>query len=152
MKTDREQVRTTMVQLLKYGVIGVSNTLITLVVFYLMNTRLGLPYGISNVTGYVLGVVNSFIWNRTWVFRAKTNMARQALLFVGGFLLCMALQGLVSWIMLEPMEMKSLPDDTIPFLPMKHAGQNIVIVVSMVVYTVANYIYNRTVTFKEKGN
>ena len=33
---------------------------------------------------------------------------------------------------------------------MKNAGQNIVMVISMVVYTIANYIYNRTITFKEQ--
>ena len=44
MKIDRQELITTAVQLLKYGVIGVSNTIITLVAFYLMNTRIGLSY------------------------------------------------------------------------------------------------------------
>ena len=52
--------------------------------------------------------------------------------------------------LLEGLEWKNLSDDTIPFLPMKNAGQNIVMVISMVVYTIANYIYNRTITFKEQ--
>ena len=55
----------TIIQLLKYGVIGLSNTLITLVVFYVMNTQFGISYGISNVGGYGRGVINSFVWNRT---------------------------------------------------------------------------------------
>ena len=42
------EAKKTFVQLLKYGVIGVSNTLITLVVFYVINTlmepHLGVPY------------------------------------------------------------------------------------------------------------
>ena len=49
MNIDKGKARTTGIQLLKYGVIGASNTLITLVVFYLLNTCLGLSYGISNV-------------------------------------------------------------------------------------------------------
>ena len=35
------EAKKTFVQLLKYGVIGVSNTLITLVVFYVINTLMG---------------------------------------------------------------------------------------------------------------
>lgn len=148
MKIDKDQARETLVQLLKYGVIGVLNTLITLVTFYLLNTRLGLSYGISNVTGYILGVINSFLWNRNWVFKTKNNFRRELLLFVCGFLLCLALQLGVSWILLEGFGWKNLPDDIIPFFPMQKAGQNIVMLLAMVVYTLANYIYNRTVTFR----
>lgn len=148
MKIDKAEAKQTFVQLLKYGVIGVLNTLITLVTFYLLNTKLGLSYGISNVTGYILGVINSFLWNRNWVFKTKNNLRRELLLFVCGFLMCLALQLCVSWILLEGMGWKSLPDDIIPFFPMQKAGQNIVMVLAMVVYTLANYVYNRCVTFR----
>lgn len=135
----------TVVQLLKYGVIGVGNTLITLVVFYVMNTLMGISYGLSNVAGYVLGVINSFVWNRTWVFKTNKNIGREALLFVVGFLLCMGLQLVVSWVLLEGLGMK---DMTISWLPMKNTGQNVVMLIAMVCYTLANYVYNRLVTFK----
>ena len=150
MKIDKAEARKTGIQLLKYGVIGVMNTLITLVSFYLLNTKLGVPYGPSNIIGYVLGVINSFIWNRSWVFKTGVNVKREALLFGCGFVLCWMLQGVVSWVLLEGVGMKDLPNDAIPFFPMEKAGQNIVMVVSMVVYTVANYAYNRFVTFADK--
>ena len=135
--------------MLKYGAIGVMNTIITLVSFYLLNTWAGVPYGIANIVGYILGVVNSFLWNRNWVFNNKTNVGRQALLFGCGFAVCWLLQGAVSLLLLEGLGWKNLPTDIIPFVPMENAGQNIVMVISMVVYTVANYIYNRTVTFRQ---
>ena len=148
MKIDKAEARQTGIQLLKYGVIGVLNTLITLVVFYLLNTRLGLSYGISNVVGYIFGVVNSFLWNRNWVFKTKNDFKRELALFVIGFLICLALQLCVSWILLEGLGWKNLPDDIIPFFPMQKAGQNIVMVLAMVAYTLANYAYNRFVTFR----
>ena len=148
MKIDKAEARQTGIQLLKYGVIGVLNTLITLVTFYLLNTKLGLSYGISNVTGYILGVLNSFVWNRNWVFKSKDNVKRELLLFICGFLICLALHLCVSCVLLEVLGWKSLPDDIIPFFPMQKAGQNIVMIVAMVAYTLANYIYNRTVTFR----
>ena len=150
MMIDKAEARKTGIQLLKYGVIGVMNTLITLVSFYLLNTKLGVPYGPSNIIGYVLGVVNSFLWNRNWVFKTKNNFKRELLLFVCGFLICLALQLCVSWILLEGLDWKNLPDDIIPFFPMQKAGQNIVMVLAMVVYTLANYAYNRFVTFRVK--
>jgi putative flippase GtrA len=148
MKLTKEEALKTGIQLIKYGVIGVMNTLITLVTFYLLNTVAGVPYGVANVVGYVLGVVNSFLWNRNWVFKTKNNFKRELLLFVCGFLICLALQLGVSWILLEGLGWKNLPDDIIPFFPMEKAGQNIVMVLAMVVYTLANYAYNRCVTFR----
>lgn len=133
--------------MLKYGVIGASNTLITLVAFYLLNTLVGLSYGIANVIGYVLGVINSFVWNRNWVFKTHNSVKREALLFGIGFLICLALQGFVSWLLLEVLDWKNMAE--ISWLPMKNTGQNIVMVVAMVFYTLANYVYNRVVTFKE---
>ncbi len=148
MKIDKSEAKKTTIQLLKYGVIGASNTLITLVAFYLLNTLAGWPYGIANVIGYVLGVINSFVWNRNWVFKTHNSVKREAMLFGIGFLVCLALQGCVSWVLLEVFGLKNMQE--IPWLPMKNTGQNIVMVVAMGFYTVANYIYNRVVTFKEK--
>ena len=90
-------------------------------------------------------ISNSFIWNRTWVFKAKSDIKREAVLFVVGFLLCYGLQSIVSVIMLEGFDMKHF---TLSWIP--KAGQNITMLVAMVFYTLANYIYNRCVTFKEK--
>jgi putative flippase GtrA len=148
VKNDRvAEIKKTLVQLVKYGIIGVSNTVITLVTFYVLNTLLNVPYVPANVTGYVLGVANSFFWNRTWVFKNKNDWKRQAVLFIIGFLICWGLQILFSWVLLEMCDMKNL---TISWLPMKKAGQNIVMVLAMVVYTLANYAFNRTFTFKER--
>lgn len=139
------EAKKTFVQLLKYGVIGVSNTLITLVVFYVINTLMGLDYAVANTLGYILGLINSFVWNRTWVFRAGGNVWREAGLFALGFIICFALQmGVSQWLLST-----SLHDLTISWLPMKNTGENVIMCLSMVVYTLANYVYNRFVTFKK---
>ncbi len=139
------EAKKTFVQLLKYGVIGVSNTLITLVVFYVINTLMGLDYAVANTLGYILGLVNSFVWNRTWVFCTGGNVWREAGLFALGFIICFALQmGVSQWLLST-----SLHDLTISWLPMKNTGENVIMCLSMVVYTLANYVYNRFVTFKK---
>lgn len=139
------KAKKTFVQLLKYGVIGVSNTLITLVVFYVINTLMGLDYAVANTLGYILGLINSFVWNRIWVFRTGGNVWREAGLFALGFIICFALQmGVSQWLLST-----SLHDLTISWLPMKNTGENVIMCLSMVVYTLANYVYNRFVTFKK---
>ncbi len=138
------EAKRTFIQLLKYGIIGVSNTLITLIVFYIINTWMGLGYAIANTIGYVLGLINSFVWNRTWVFRSGGNLWREAGLFLLGFLICYGLQmGASQWLLSTP-----LHDIELSWLPMKNTGENIIMCLSMVVYTLANYVYNRFVTFK----
>ena len=139
------EAKKTFVQLLKYGVIGVSNTLITLVVFYVINTLMGLDYAVANTVGYILGLINSFVWTRTWVFCTGGNVWREAGLFALGFIICFALQmGVSQWLLST-----SLHDLTISWLPMKNTGENVIMCLSMVVYTLANYVYNRFVTFKK---
>lgn len=140
-----KNTRTTTIQLLKYCIIGASNTLITLVVFYLFNTIFGLSYAVANVIGYILGLCNSFIWNRNWVFKTKKNVRKEFLLFACGFLCCFGLQLACGYMLLH---FTPLNDLTISWLPMKNTGENIAMCLSMVVYTLANYVYNRFVTFK----
>lgn len=57
----KEAAKKTTIQLIKYGIIGAGNTLITLAVFYIVNTLCGLPFTVANILGYILGLVNSFI-------------------------------------------------------------------------------------------
>ncbi|HBW3725402.1 TPA: GtrA family protein, partial [Klebsiella pneumoniae] len=49
-------------QLMKYGLVGIVNTLITAVVIFLLR-HLGLGIYLSNAMGYVVGIVFSFIAN-----------------------------------------------------------------------------------------
>lgn len=140
-------IKETAIQLVKYGLIGISNTLLTLIAFYICNTLCGLSYTISNTVGYILGLVNSFIWNRTWVFHTNGSLLKELSLFVVGFLICFALQlGISHWLLST-----SIADIEFDFLPMKNTGENIVMCLSMVVYTLANYTFNRLVTFKTKS-
>ena len=53
----------TIKQAIKYGVVGLSNTLITMIVIWVMMKLFGCREGLSNLTGYVVGILNSFIWN-----------------------------------------------------------------------------------------
>lgn len=64
-KMNKQQAKATTIQLVKYGLVGVSNSLVTLVVIFLCDEVMGLKLMLADVIGYIAGLINSFIWNKT---------------------------------------------------------------------------------------
>lgn len=142
----KQQAKTTTIQLIKYGIVGVSNSLITLIVIYLCNEVIGMKLMLADVIGYIAGLINSFIWNKNWVFKSHNKrLHREALLFVVGFLVCFGLQFVTVLCLRDPMKALEL---TPAGIPSDTFGEYAAVCIGMVVYTLANYAYNRFVTFK----
>ncbi|NUJ16945.1 GtrA family protein [Bacillus glycinifermentans] len=68
-----------LVTLLRFGTVGIGNTLIDCGVFFLL-TALNVPYLIAQVCSYTAGILNSYIWNRTWTFRVKEKVRGQEII------------------------------------------------------------------------
>jgi putative flippase GtrA len=66
---------TLIVQFLKFGLVGVSNTLITLAVYTLLLKVFGVWYLAASAIGFTLGAVNGFLLNRRWTFRGHVGDA-----------------------------------------------------------------------------
>lgn len=58
----------TIKQFIKFGLVGVSNTLISLGTYYLLYF-LGVNYLIANTFGFIISVLNSYYWNNKYVFK-----------------------------------------------------------------------------------
>jgi len=56
-------------QFVKYGVVGASNTALT-VAAYSVGVWIGVPYLVALLVGYIPGGLNSYLLNRHWTFRA----------------------------------------------------------------------------------
>lgn len=56
-------------QFLKFGLVGVSNTLLTFVVFTILVKEVGVWYVAASAIGFVVGASNGFLLNRSWTFR-----------------------------------------------------------------------------------
>jgi putative flippase GtrA len=67
--------RPVIVQLLRFGLVGVSNTLLTLAVYTLLVRELGVWYLLASAIGFVVGAVNGFLLNRSWTFRGHRGDA-----------------------------------------------------------------------------
>jgi putative flippase GtrA len=59
-------------QFLKFGIVGVSNTLIALSTYYLL-LYLGLHYMLANIVAFIISVCNAYFWNSRFVFISKRN-------------------------------------------------------------------------------
>jgi putative flippase GtrA len=58
-----------LVQFIKFGIVGVSNTLLTFVVYTLLLKVFGVWYLAASAIGFGVGATNGFLLNRRWTFR-----------------------------------------------------------------------------------
>jgi putative flippase GtrA len=62
-------------QFVKFGVVGVSNTLIFFLVYTLLLKVFGVWYVAASGIGFAVGAINGFLWNRAWTFRGHVGDA-----------------------------------------------------------------------------
>ncbi len=63
------------VQFLKFGVVGISNTLLAFAVYTLLIKVFGVWYVAASGIGFAVGAVNGFLLNRKWTFKEHTGDA-----------------------------------------------------------------------------
>lgn len=134
-----------LLQFVKYCIVGVLNTLVTLGVIYICKSFLGWNLYVSNVLGYIAGVVNSFVCNKSWVFKSDGSYGVEALRFVLGFVVCYLIQLWVVWVITAKSVIGQYNFDVAGVVI---SGYGIATLVGNVVYTLANFVYNRMVTFR----
>jgi putative flippase GtrA len=98
----------------RFALVGLTNIVVSFTVFYLSFhflpaglQRLAPQAATANVLAWVAGMVNSFILNRSWTFRASGNPAPQALRFA---VVNMANLGLSTLLMYRFVDVMRLPE------------------------------------------
>lgn len=101
-------VRETFLQLIRFGIVGFSNTcfsygLNVLVLFLLRSYDCAWDYIVANIVSFLLGTLWNFFWHRKFVFRVRQRNMREALqaLLKCYFSSCMTgilLANLLSWV------------------------------------------------------
>lgn len=77
-----------MIHFVKYNLIGVINTGITLAVVWVLHQILDIDVVVSNFIGYVAGGLNSYFWNKYWNFQSQSKDRREVLRFIAVFGAC----------------------------------------------------------------
>ena len=123
-------------QFSKFLVVGVSNFVISFAVFYLLYNYWklsGIFYGLlgpagkdvetfirqlgatsldatlANIVGYTAGIINSFIWNRGWTFKAEHAIGAQFGRFLALNLFCLVLSSAGLFLFTDFLGWASLP-------------------------------------------
>lgn len=64
-----------LIQFIKFGIVGVANTLLTFAIYTLLLKVFGVWYLAASAIGFIVGTVNSFLLNRRWTFRGHVGDA-----------------------------------------------------------------------------
>ena len=121
-----------LIQLIKFGIVGVSNTFLTAGVIWILMKVFHCSDYISNFIGYIIGLANSFIWNRKWTFESKTKVSVTVFKFIVTFAISYAVQ----------------LGNLYALLHLTHIDPYYCQLLSIVVYTGINFILNKYYTFK----
>lgn len=70
-------MRNEMARFVRFGVVGVSNTVLTLVAYEIL-TRLGVADTAASALGFAVGAANGYLLNRSWTFHADGGTATLA--------------------------------------------------------------------------
>ncbi|WP_236005855.1 GtrA family protein [Desemzia sp. RIT 804] len=120
-----------------YLVFGVLTTLVNIVVFYLMDTVLGVQYLIANAVAIVLSILFAFFTNKKYVFKSTSenvqSWLKEFILFCGFRAVSGVFDMLSMWILV----------DFISF------DTNIAKIATQFIVVVLNYFFSKFFVFKK---
>jgi len=119
------------IQFIKFGIVGLSNTLITLIVYFIL-IKLNVYYLTANVAGYIAGVINSFFWNSSWVFKKSSRSLNLLIKFVIVNLITLGITSLILYVGVDMFNLS------------KYIAQ----IISTLIGILFNYSLNKLWTFK----
>jgi putative flippase GtrA len=67
---------------LKFILVGVSNTLLNFLVFFITFRLLNIFYILSSVISFIFAFTNSYFWNKTWTFKKISNQYQLPKFFI----------------------------------------------------------------------
>lgn len=129
-------------QFIRFGLIGVLNTVIGTAVMFFAYNVMHLGYWASSALNYIVGSIFSYFANKYFTFRQKEKSFREILRFIMNIAACYFIAyglsvPLVKWIM--DASSKEIP---------KSIYEQIAMLVGMVIFVILNFIGQKLVVFK----
>ena len=119
---------------IKFGLVGVLNTLINWIIFALLNF-VGVYYIVANVIAYAIATANSYIWNSKWVFKYNGKDKKETTAkFIILNLIGLALNTAILYFLVDILSLNKL----------------VGLVITTAIVMIINYIVNKIWVFKEK--
>ena len=121
-------------QIIKFSIVGILNTALTLSVIFILTKEHHVYYITANITGYIIGVMNSFLWNKIWVFKSGDYFIWELGSFWLNVGICYLLQLSLLIVLKEKLGI----------------NQDLAIIAGMVMYAGCNFLGNRLFVFRKR--
>ncbi len=143
---DVETKRNNLIEFVKFGIVGLSNTavsyiiyVLTLQFFVLSGIQFRYDYFVGNVVSFILSVLWSFYWNNKYVFKVKEGEKRNILLALFKTYLTYAFTGLILNNILAYV-----------WIDIFHIHKMIAPLITLIVSVPINFILNKLWAFRTK--
>jgi putative flippase GtrA len=100
------------IKFIKFSIVGVTNTLVSLVSFYVFFEVIGIYYIVASTLGYIVGLINSYFWNLRWTFKQKHSIG-VLIKFVFVNIVALGLKLSVIYILVESLQIPELYSEVI---------------------------------------
>lgn len=126
----------------KFLLVGVGNTLLSMVIMFLLRDLAGFSYWGSTAPAYLLGAVMSFFLNRSFTFRSQEVIWKAALKFAMNVVVCY----LIGNSLARPAAQALLSGTTLSADWVERSSM----LLGMVLYTGLNYLGQRFFAFRSR--
>ena len=123
-------------QVIKFGLVGVANTLFTFVLIFLLEKLMGFSYLIVNPISYLLPTISSFYLNKKWTFKSEGEVKKEGVLFFAVIGAAWLVQYGLLYLVVEKFQIDAL----------------IAQVIGMVMFTGMNFLGQKFITFRPISN
>lgn len=125
-------------EMILYVFFGGLTTLVNIIVFFVMNTLMGIHYLIANAAAWILSVLFAYVTNRRWVFKSKCRgisaVFKEFAMFVGARVMSGAGDMLIMFLCVDVINVPSL----------------VAKILSNVFVVIFNYLFSKLIIFREK--
>lgn len=133
MNIEKAKIIKNISQLVLYGIIGAVSASIDFLVFNILVMVVGIYYIAANCLSVLVGIVTSFTLNRTLNFKVTDKVVARFSLFFSAGLLGLFLSNIIMWIGVERFCL----------------SENITKIISIFVVALIQFVFNKSITFKE---
>lgn len=120
-------------QFIKFGIVGISSTVIDWGIYLLLTRIFGIYYLMAKILSFGVAVLNSYIWNRRWTFRSNDpQKLRQFIKFLTISIVGLVLNSTIMFIAVDKLKYHDI----------------IGLVLATGIVTIWNFLANKFYTFR----
>lgn len=131
-------------QLITFGIVGISNTIISAAGMLVLYNSIGFGYWGSSAFMYVLGSIWSFFMNRRFTFHSTENIGKQGIKFFANVAVCYAA---AYWF--APYLIEFVLQFFVGTFA-KEAKEQIAMMLGMILFTAMNFVGQKIIVFGGK--